>query len=224
MYTLTIQCIAAEIKRIHLNLPCLNSWRKAVHNRHIFISVFISSNSFHVEISAFKCPIISTSLWWWLMSPGARRGRCENAFLKQCRVFPLNLKTGMHLSWMTPIVKSSLPVTQTFWKKKSRPLQNGPPRFQVQLLCVIILSYAFVSFFFASGEIWGVDLWGVLLQKFGHCCRTFCQVQTAGGAVGHPGSELAVFPVGWRSCYQPQVRDVTESSEQVLYPLMYISI
>lgn len=56
-----------------------------------------------------------------------------------------------------------------------------------------------------TGEIWGCHFRGFLLSKFGYCCRTLCQVQTAGGTVGKSGQELAVFSAGRRPGNQPQV-------------------
>lgn len=63
----------------------------------------------------------------------------------------------------------------------------------------------FVSF---PGEVRGCHLRGLLLPKFRHRCRTVCEVQTAGGAAGHSGQELAIFTAGRCPCHQPQVRNV----------------
>lgn len=79
----------------------------------------------------------------------------------------------------------------------------------------------FSGFCVLPGEIWGGDLRGLLLPKFGHCCWTLCQVQTAGGAVDNSGQELAVFPAGGCSCHQPQVINVTHYF-LLLYRLNYV--
>ena len=84
--------------------------------------------------------------------------------------------------------------------------------------CSSAVSFSFIYhiflFLFLVDKIWGGDLRGLLLPEFGHCCRTLCQVQTAGGAVDHTGQELAVFPAGRCSCHQSQVRHVTHYLEQ----------
>lgn len=69
-------------------------------------------------------------------------------------------------------------------------------------------------FFMRLGEVRGGYVGGLLLPKFGHRGRTLCQIQTAGGAVDHPGQELAVFPAGGRPSDQPQVVKVQHHSPE----------
>lgn len=68
--------------------------------------------------------------------------------------------------------------------------------------------------FMCLGEVRGGYVRGLLLPKFGHRGRTLCQIQTAGGAVDHPGQELAIFPAGGRPSDQPQVVKVQHHSPE----------